>query len=334
MILNSKSEFDRCKIPRLVLEEQEEIEKLEKLEAEKLQERMATLDMEEEAWGAEIIVSRNNEIKARIRAIGTLEPAKAAKREQEPVKWRRAEKLKYAIMGADWGRKKPEKEQLKKREQPNSPLSTPNPISSPPPGSQITSSPAQMSPKPKEQRVKKAKGAAQGERGQLKLAGWLVPHNGPGRKEKCITVEKDISQNELTNRQTEGVNYKDILSQKTTNSNQTDVPQPDSKIIDMKTTPSVCERGIQEKARCEVTRRGFCQTHNCHTESISVTSKKWRDRGGGRGFGYVSVKVKKYVCKAGSLDNKSNSINPDYDGRGPVNMEINDTDKSESFSEK
>ena len=86
MILNSKSEFDRCKIPRLVIEEQEEIEKLEKPEAEKLQERMATLDMEEEAWGAEIIVSRNNEIKARIRAIGPLEPAKAAKREQEPVK--------------------------------------------------------------------------------------------------------------------------------------------------------------------------------------------------------------------------------------------------------
>ena len=60
MILNSKSEFDRCKIPRLVIEEQEEIEKLEKLEAEKLQERMTTLDLEEEAWGAEKIVSRNN----------------------------------------------------------------------------------------------------------------------------------------------------------------------------------------------------------------------------------------------------------------------------------
>ena len=52
----------------------------------------------------------------------------------------------YAIMGADWGRKKPEKMQLKQREQPYSPLSTPIPIPSPPPGSQITSSPAQVSP--------------------------------------------------------------------------------------------------------------------------------------------------------------------------------------------
>ena len=50
------------------------------------------------------------------------------------------------IMGADWGRKKPEKMQLKQREQPYSPLSTPIPIPSPPPGSQITSSPAQVSP--------------------------------------------------------------------------------------------------------------------------------------------------------------------------------------------
>ena len=71
--------------------------------------------------------------------------------------------------------------------------------------------------------------------------------NGPGRKEKCNTLEKDISQNEITNRQTEGVNNKDILSQKTTNNNETDVPQPDSKIMDMKTTPYVCEGGVKEK---------------------------------------------------------------------------------------
>ena len=104
--------------------------------------------------------------------------------------------------------------------------------------------------------------------------------------------------------------------------------------MDMKTTPSACEGVVKEKARCEVTRRGFCQTHNCQTKSISVTTQKWRDRGGGRGFGNVSVKVKKFICKAGSLDNKSNSINPDYDGGGSVNMKINNTDKSESLSEK
>ena len=48
----------------------------------------------------------------------------------------------------------------------------------------------------------------------------------------------------------------------------------------------------------------------------------------------MSVKVKKFICKAGSLDNKSHSINPDYDGGGSVNMKINNTDKSESLSEK
>ena len=48
----------------------------------------------------------------------------------------------------------------------------------------------------------------------------------------------------------------------------------------------------------------------------------------------MNVKVKKYICKAGSLDNKSNSIIPDYDGGGSVNLKINNTDKSESLSEK
>ena len=75
--------------------------------------------------------------------------------------------------------------------------------------------------KTKEQRVKKPKRAAQGERGQPKLAGWLVTLKGPGTKEENITVEKDIAQNKLTNRQTEGDNSKDILNQKTTSSNQT-----------------------------------------------------------------------------------------------------------------
>ena len=103
--------------------------------------------------------------------------------------------------------------------------------------------------------------------------------------------------------------------------------------MNLKTTPSVCSGNMQEKARCEVTQKG--QTHNCQTDSITVTSQKWHDRGGGRGFGYVSVKVKKYVCKARSFNTRSTLIHPEYDGRGSMNMSIrNGADKSESFSEQ
>ena len=38
-----------------------------------------------------------------------------------------------------------------------------------------------------------------------------------------------------------------------------------------------------------------------------VTTKKWKDRGGGRGYGYVSSKVVKYICQA-----KSNQVSHDH----------------------
>ena len=48
--MNSKSEFDRCKIPRLVIEEEDkEQEKLEEVELQKV---IETLDAEEKEWGA------------------------------------------------------------------------------------------------------------------------------------------------------------------------------------------------------------------------------------------------------------------------------------------
>ena len=34
------------------------------------------------------------------------------------------------------------------------------------------------------------------------------------------------------------------------------------------------------------------------------TSKKWKDRGGGRGFGYVTVKSTKFYCKPGIIAKK------------------------------
>ena len=143
-------------------EEEVEIKKSEKLEAEKLQVIMRTLDMEEEAWGARKSQARGAEIKDQMKTIGPLEPTRAAKREQEPVKGRRAKKLKHATMEENWGKEKPKIEQQAEntREQPtsreqltpkellNSPSPpTPNPISSPPhSSSQNTSSPAQISP--------------------------------------------------------------------------------------------------------------------------------------------------------------------------------------------
>ena len=37
-------------------------------------------------------------------------------------------------------------------------------------------------------------------------------------------------------------------------------------------------------------------THQSNTEKGIISSKSWKDRGGGRGFGWVTQKTTKYLC--------------------------------------
>ena len=61
MILNSKSEYNRCKIPRLVIEEVDE-EQQEKDEARELQSTLELLKKYEEEWGSQMTTIREQEI--------------------------------------------------------------------------------------------------------------------------------------------------------------------------------------------------------------------------------------------------------------------------------
>ena len=61
MILNSKSEYNRCKIPRLVIEEFDE-EQQEKDEARELQSTLELLKKYEEEWGSQMTTIREQEI--------------------------------------------------------------------------------------------------------------------------------------------------------------------------------------------------------------------------------------------------------------------------------
>ena len=125
MILNSKSEYDRCKIPRLVLEEDTSKEQ-EEIESRELQSLLESLNEEEEEWGAAKAKERSRELMKTNAELGPLEPVRATKREQEQTKGRKAKKLKYAVLGADWGREKPNQEQPNKQpEQPQPPIPLP-----------------------------------------------------------------------------------------------------------------------------------------------------------------------------------------------------------------
>ena len=65
------------------------------------------------------------------------------------------------------------------------------------------------------------------------------------------------------------------------------------------TTPSVfnwVKDADQSKVACAFKRGGYCTTHKVKAKKILVTSTKWKDRGGGRGFDNVTSKVTKYIC--------------------------------------
>ena len=50
------------------------------------------------------------------------------------------------------------------------------------------------------------------------------------------------------------------------------------------------------RMKCEPNLTGKCVVHNCAMRQIRVTTKKWRHRGKGRGFGYINVKVTHFIC--------------------------------------
>ena len=58
----------------------------------------------------------------------------------------------------------------------------------------------------------------------------------------------------------------------------------------------------ETEQRCEPDKKGACRVHECAMRKIKISTKKWKDRGKGRGFGFVSVRVTKYACDAKRLD--------------------------------
>ena len=104
---------------------------------------------------------------------------------------------------------------------------------------------------------------------------------------------------------------------------ETDIVTPSmsktEKVVDWNTDGSVgdCENQRNEVVstsmgdRCNIMKNGMCEQHQKMSFKYQVTSKVWRDRGGGRGYGFVSRKVTKRICRAGKeLPTESNnSIN-------------------------
>ena len=73
--------------------------------------------------------------------------------------------------------------------------------------------------------------------------------------------------------------------------------------IGQQATPSMSSKdetmsGESMNKLCNILKNGMCEQHGIMSTMVQITSKVWKDRGGGQGYGYVSKKVNKPVCRA------------------------------------
>ena len=68
------------------------------------------------------------------------------------------------------------------------------------------------------------------------------------------------------------------------------------KIQNVRNTTLLATPSMGNTVQCNINRKCHCNTHGVKAEKSMVSTKKWKDRGGGRGFGYVTVKSTKYYC--------------------------------------
>ena len=118
-ILNSKTEYNRCHIPRLRIEEEEDTKLRKEQQSKDLEQIMVGLDEEQRHWEQ----ARTTTIDKERRLIGRSgnglhqKSSKRASREQDGEKGKkRSKKLKYELVGEDWGAPKREQHRTKERE--------------------------------------------------------------------------------------------------------------------------------------------------------------------------------------------------------------------------
>ena len=80
-------------------------------------------------------------------------------------------------------------------------------------------------------------------------------------------------------------------------------------VVTAPSTSSATKDVNNEKAvlDCNLTNK-FCTTHGQKLDSTKVTKRIWKDRGKGKGFGYVSTKITKYFCNPRTRDLKTSNF--------------------------
>ena len=335
MILNSKAEYNRCVIPRLVLDRFDE-EEWEKLENEELESKKKQMEDELAEWENIRFYARESKLNDMKRKIRRIEKKISARKritdnqEEDGQKTKRMRKLNFPLLGEDWGVVPNNQQGV--REHPSlagrgsegmlgsnevvcsmvvdeggAPCIATSPTDgvgevdgrgaapAPAPAPLITREPARISEQKLRQPIisELLKGVARADCSFEGLSGTIgrkddVPFGDrvkdapvvcPGEDDGVGSIPDDpVHHSQGIDSQTciNTVNVKDELS--------------------LLGEPSGEESVRMDDDLCTF-KRGVCCLHKVRGEKYVDKKKSWLDRGRGRGYGWVTSKVVKYVCK-------------------------------------
>ena len=347
-ILNSKAEYDRCYIPRLVVEERndKEAEQEEQQDQEQLQK---ILEEEYEEWSKDKINQRVRRDLEETRSIGMIgSRSKGEKRELEKgdKKSRRSKKLKHQIIGEEWGRELPinnrEPSMPTTGEQPGDwepTLHREQPVDAAPepwePSTTTRESPEEQFAmlSPKEQRPRRSRQrrmtdfTVAPEEVPPELAGMSTQVSSSGEAFQGSFFEEihevgtngDVGVSSMRG----GPGNNDSITRISQGDEMDGYHQEETDIVtpSMSKTEKVVSTSMGDG--CNIMKNGMCEQHQKMSFKYQVTSKVWRDRGGGRGYGFVSRKVTKRICRAGKdLPTESNNSTNTRDMSNMANKRI------------
>ena len=327
-ILNSKAEYDRCRIPRLIVEEQD-VEQLEKDEEQELAQKISSIEEQTADWGSRLYKKRELEDKAMRSKVTKIVERKASdKREQEEApegaERKKRRKLKYSLEQDNWGE-----------------LSEQNTLEP-----EDTNHPLPWELPPKEQRPPSTRSRQSSMKRFLTTAS-VAPQGSPPElagsetttneltdiRWNDICLEKPRKEDLVEKQDARELRREQVDNQKVVVDNIEPPDSPTRTFSTVSTTPSTARnpKPAAEKAvtvenpirNCTFDGRGVCEIHQCIGTKIKLTSKKWKDRGGGKGFGWVSTKVTKTLCKAKNNTLVGPQISTDSvatDGKSLVNV--------------
>ena len=321
-ILNSKSEYDRCRIPRLVLEEQD----MEKLIEEEEQEITANCKIVEEQtsmWGSRKYKEREQEDRVARNSLPKITgTVKSYKREQEEERGSRKKKIKYMKEPDNWGEAN-ELEWLAGEQNQSSQLSPslPKPDWEQPPLEQII--------RPKRSRqltlselLRAQAGAPKGE--PPEPAGYdIEPEQEPSLPEEDEQFEEHTNVKDQAPPTAEMIDDQDTSTRDDRRARSPPTVKENNKKSQVLTTPSIKmkvqkvmisnvigEMSDQDQAvsnddvlkdnemiKCDFTKDGVCNIHGLKATKLRIPTKKWAAKRGG-GFGWKTIKVIRFLCKA------------------------------------